>query len=100
MATNKLTPAQIELLSLLSEELGEAVQAIGKILRHGYESVNPHNPYAVKNREHLEKELGDVSAAIKLLCDSGDLNIDKIKERTSWKLHSVTQWLHEQEKHG
>jgi hypothetical protein len=35
---NGLAPAETERLALLLEELGEAQQAIGKILRHGYES--------------------------------------------------------------
>ena len=38
---NKLTAAQTERLAILSEELGEAQQAIGKIMRHGYDSCNP-----------------------------------------------------------
>lgn len=33
---NQLTNAQAERLHILLEELGEAQQAIGKILRHGY----------------------------------------------------------------
>ena len=38
MAFNKLSAAEAERLALLLEELGEAQQAIGKILRHGYEN--------------------------------------------------------------
>jgi hypothetical protein len=40
---NSLTPAELERLSLLLEELGEAQQAIGKILRHGYKEL-PRKP--------------------------------------------------------
>jgi hypothetical protein len=41
---NRLTPAEAERLALLLEELGEAQQIIGKILRHGYESYHPDDP--------------------------------------------------------
>ena len=57
MFSNELTPAESERLALLSEEMGEAIQAIGKILRHGYESTGPKT--IVRNRTSLEKELGD-----------------------------------------
>lgn len=41
--SNKLNDAQSERLALLLEELGEAQQAIGKILRHGYQSRTEPN---------------------------------------------------------
>ena len=36
-----LTLSRLERLALLLEELGEAQQVIGKILRHGYDSRHP-----------------------------------------------------------
>ena len=33
---NQLTPAETERLAILAEECGEVIQAVGKILRHGY----------------------------------------------------------------
>lgn len=39
--TNNLTAAEQERLAILAEEMGEALQIIGKIIRHGYESYNP-----------------------------------------------------------
>lgn len=65
---NKLTPVQAELLALLAEECGELVQAIGKILRHGLDSYHPDS--GIGNQESLEKEMGDVRAAMILLCDA------------------------------
>lgn len=38
---NGLTPAEAERLAMLSEECGEVIQIIGKILRHGYDSYHP-----------------------------------------------------------
>ena len=33
---NGLTPAEAKRLALLAEECGEVLQAIGKVLRHGF----------------------------------------------------------------
>ena len=34
---NRLSPAEYERLAILAEEMGEAQQALGKIMRHGGE---------------------------------------------------------------
>ena len=91
---NKLTPAEAERLALLLEEMGEAQQAIGKILRHGYESQNPFQP-GPTNRDRLEKELGDVQHAIDLLCRS-DVNRDRIDKCEILKRQAISQYLHHQ----
>jgi len=51
---NGLTPEQDERLALLLEELAEAIVAIGKIQRHGYDSYNPDVDDHPGNREQLE----------------------------------------------
>ena len=94
---NDLTPAETERLSLLAEEAGEVVQAIGKILRHGYESFNPNDPSKIVNRQTLERELGDMAAAIHLMTTSRDLNGVYIKQCQREKLEKVAQYLHHQE---
>jgi NTP pyrophosphatase (non-canonical NTP hydrolase) len=66
-----LTAAQIERLAWLGEECGELVQAIGKVMRHGYISASPYG--GPNNRAALERELGDVLAAIDLVKDAGDV---------------------------
>lgn len=90
---NELAPDQAELLALLLEELGEAQQAIGKILRHGYRSRNPDSPGSGDNADALERELGDVAAATMLLYGMGisELAVESAKER---KLAKVRQYLH------
>lgn len=93
---NQLTPAEAERLALLLEELGEAQQAIGKILRHGYDSSNPVSGDTATNRQMLEKELGDVRHAMIRLCDAGDLNKSSIHDRAEIKAVSVQPWLHHQ----
>jgi NTP pyrophosphatase (non-canonical NTP hydrolase) len=93
---NKLTPAEAERLFLLLEEMGEAQQAIGKVLRHGYESSNPDQLVPLDNRYWLARELGDVRAAMIILCDSGDVSKDLIHASAHDKIIRVKQWLHHQ----
>jgi hypothetical protein len=71
--SNGLTDAEVERLAILSEELGEAQQCIGKILRHGYESYNPVVNTNLTNRRELEREIGDVQAAIDMLFAENDV---------------------------
>lgn len=89
-----LTAAQIELLAILSEELGEAQGAIGKILRHGYNSANPDDDRGITNRESLQVEIGEVMCALDLLCVSGDLDINAMTKRSMIKRLSIGQWMH------
>lgn len=90
-----LSPAELERLACLSEELGEAQQAIGKILRHGYESHHPDD-WRRTNRDDLERELGDVLATIGMLTDAGDLNVEAIDNARISKRLKVRRFLHHQ----
>ncbi len=92
---NQLTAAEAERLALLLEELGEAQQAIGKILRHGYESTHPDG--GPTNRLELTRELGDVAYAIALLAYSGDIPQDEARWSCVRKAGAVGQYLHHQE---
>ncbi len=69
---DKLTPAEHERLALLSEEMGEAIQIIGKIMRHGYNSRHPDG--GPTNRTLLQEELGDAAHAVNLMCVECDLS--------------------------
>lgn len=89
---NRLTPAEAERLALLAEEMGEAIQAIGKVLRHGYESTHPDG--GPTNRETLERECGDVRHAMIRLCDTGDLNKQRIHDCADIKGKTVSKYLH------
>jgi len=93
---NQLTPAQAERLAILLEELGEAQQAIGKILRHGYDSVNPLVLGSPTNRKNLEKELGDVQCAIDRLCQARDIRRGAVNTWASKKQLLATPYLHHQ----
>jgi len=94
--SNELTPAQVERLAILLEELGEAQQCIGKILRHGYESYNPLVVTSSTNRRELEQELGDVFYAIMLLTENRDISRAVIELRSDEKREKIKCYLHHQ----
>jgi NTP pyrophosphatase (non-canonical NTP hydrolase) len=89
----RLTQAENERIALLLEECGEVIQICGKILRHGYESYHPDSP-DISNRTLLEKELGDVTAAIELMISSKDIDKTRLKSNRLKKLVDVEKWLH------
>ena len=89
-----LTQQEIERLALLAEELAESIQVVGKILRHGYESVNPLASNPTTNRYDLHKELGDVKAAIHLMQANKDLDEKCISDFERDKLRRLPRWLH------
>ena len=93
---NRLTPPEAERLALLAEELGESIQAIGKVLRHGYENGHPDG--GATNRQRLELELGDAYHAIALLCEAGDLNFESVASRADEKARTALRYLHHQTK--
>jgi hypothetical protein len=95
---NELTPAEAERLALLLEELGEAQQVIGKILRHGYESSDPTRPDSPTNREMLEREFGDIHYAGTLMIDARDLNQDIIERYAKQKAQKAQRYLHHQQR--
>jgi NTP pyrophosphatase (non-canonical NTP hydrolase) len=94
--STELTLAETERLALLLEEMGEAQQIIGKILRHGYASKNPFYPDGETNRELLTRELGDVLVAIDFLTENGDVKMDDLEDRKRVKNHRIWDWLHYQ----
>ena len=95
---NGLTPAEAERLAMLAEELGEATQAIGKILRHGYESYNPHVAlqYRIYNRDALARELGDVQAIIEWMIRHGDIKRSDLELAALQKQQKMPRYAHHQ----
>jgi NTP pyrophosphatase (non-canonical NTP hydrolase) len=91
---NELTPGEHERLAVLTEELGEALQAVGKILLHGYENWNPSITASPTNRENLCTELGHVLYAIHTLMATGDVSTPGIEFAERVKGMKVSQWLH------
>jgi len=95
---NDLTPAEAERLFVLMEEMGESIQAIGKILRHGYESCHPNLDAVATNRRSLEQELGHVTYAVAMMWAAGDLSRPNIDAHTAAKSESIKPYLHHQPK--
>lgn len=97
---NGLSAGEAERLSFLIEELAEAQQAACKILRHGYESRNPDDKRegeVPNNRENLTKELGDVQAALDLMAETADIDLDCVTDYACDKAKSMQRWMHHQE---
>lgn len=94
MFNNNLTEAQSERLAILSEELGEAQQIVGKILRHGWLSYNPFDTDKITNQILLTKELGDVLYAIKLLEKNNEVLFADIEMFARNKQDRIKPYLH------
>lgn len=93
---NRLSPAEVERLALLVEELGEAQQAVGKILRHGYHGAHPDDEEKKTNRGRLEEELGHVLFSMSFMEECGDLEMVNIEKSARTKKLCVKKWLHHQ----
>ncbi len=90
---NNLTPAETERLAILSEECGEVIHAIGKILRHGYESSYRSGP---TNRKHLARECADLQFAMGLVCAYDDISQEEVSSGLSDKGDRIKLYLHHQ----
>lgn len=88
---NQLTPAEAERLAVLAEECGEVIQAVGKILRHGYESSHPDG--GPTNRRTLEREIGDVLYAVDRIA-LHDLSSINIENAAAMKKQNIKPYLH------
>lgn len=79
-------------LGLLNEECGEAVQMIGKAMRFGIDTPGPEaEPYnGASARANLEKEAGDILAALKYARLSGLLNRDTVQRFADAKFAKLT----------
>lgn len=88
---NGLSPEHAELLSVLSEESSEVVQAVGKIMRHGIASCYDNG---ATNRDQLQKECGDVLALIELLHRYGVIDWSTVEGKAVDKLNRIQPYLH------
>ncbi len=92
--TPGLSPAQIERLAWVMEEAGEVVQAAGKVLRHGYQSASPFG--GATNKVALEREMGELRAAMQSLESAGDVRGGDVKHWQRKKAIGVWKWMHHQ----
>lgn len=93
---HNLTPEQLEILTKISEESAEVIQAISKIQLHGLESIEP-DTLGPTNRERLEKELGDLLFFIGLAVDRGILSHALISQAVEARAKRPNQYLHHTE---
>jgi len=91
---NGLSEAQAERLAVLAEECGEVVAIAGKVLRHGYESCNPHTQEY--NRALLEHEIADVLGVVRMMIDAADVSGDEIAEIAEGVWERKARYLHHQ----
>lgn len=91
---NNLTPKQLELLGGTSEECGEVVQVIGKIIRHGLDSRKPTNPDSLPNRDNLTAELADIAAMTDLLIENGVIDATEWDALKAKKRARFLQYAH------
>lgn len=91
---NLLTAAEAERLALLAEECAEVIQAIGKVLRHGYESTHPDG--GPTNRHLLETELGHVACAERMMFSARDIDPNRVDLALDEKHSHVRAFLHHQ----
>lgn len=98
MFDNGLSPAELERLAFLAEECAEAIQSVGKIVRHGYESCDPTRSPTPTNRRALETELADVHFAISLLAQAGDVSQRNIEAAISSRVANPGRYMHHQRK--
>ena len=87
-----LTAAQAERLYLIAEEASEVIQAVHKILRHGYDSHHPDG--GPDNRSLLEKELGDFQSVVAFAQFKRDLVSSRIHEAARAKPAKCNKYLH------
>lgn len=95
---NELSPAEVERLALPVEEMGEVLRMIGKVMRHGYSSSNPllndDNNDRLTNREELQKEVGDLLFALRLMGESRDIDLGKVDAYAESKGNRIWKWMH------
>lgn len=86
-----LSPGEIERLAWFAEECGEAIQAAGKVLRHGYQGASPFG--GPTNRVALEREIGHLRAAIDSLTAGGDTRAGDVRHWRQKKATEVHKWM-------
>jgi len=79
---------QKEILSIAQEECAEVIQAISKIFRFGIDTEWKGET----NRQHLEEEIGDLTALIFLMVEHGIVDNDQIARHGEEKINKLKKW--------
>lgn len=90
-----MNEAQQYALALLTEECGETLQTIGKAGRFGIDTPGVKHPYTgivdltITPRTELEKELGDLMAAIDYAAAAGIVSASAVQSRRATKFEKL-----------
>ncbi len=85
-----LSPGEIERLAILAEECGEVAQAVGKVLRFGWEGQSPYGGRV--NRVAVEREIGNLRAIVNLMLDADDLRLKEVQTWQRTKRVGLGKW--------
>lgn len=88
------TASEVERLVLLAEEAGEVVQAVAKVLRHGYGSFHPRRK--VNNQESLSREIADFGAVVQMMVEAGDIDMGELRRMEKSKRKRVLKYTYHQ----
>lgn len=97
---NELNEDQLERIAMLMEEAGEIVQICGKIIRHGYTSVDPTAEEPRENVALLEDEIEDLSSIALLMNKAGDIHTSTAHVDLAVILNKKAKYIHSQESLG
>ncbi len=92
---NNLSLSETERYGKLVEELGESLQALGKILSYGIYPTDCNN-VSYDNKADLERELGDVLTNIRMMVNAKDIDINIIREFAEKKSKTIHNYLNHQ----
>lgn len=87
-----MNKSNAEILDICQEEASEVVVAISKIRRFGLTGVDPRTDTGETNQDHLEEEIGDLMAMIRLMKLSGLIRFDKVDIAMEAKLNKLKLW--------
>lgn len=90
MSHTPLTPAENERLVILMEECAEVIQAATKIQRFGYDGSYDDG---TGNREQLEREIGQVNNAIRMMIERSDIDASRITKAHLEKAVTIGKYL-------
>lgn len=78
----KPTAAEETILTHLTEESAEVIKESCKIMRFGFDSSHPSEPY-ITNRTRLEYEIADFYACVELMIEQGLIDRESLNVKSS-----------------
>lgn len=93
---NGLSDRQMEQLFCLSEECGETIQQVSKVLRHGLDSFSPFDEDKTTNKQNLSREVGNILCWIDFLVASNCLDYKTVVQSKEDKKVNCKPFMHYQ----